>query len=284
MSYWVYLNGQIVPYEKAVVPVEDRGYQFGDGVYEVLEFYGGEPYLLDRHLDRLERSARELEISLPSRIELQAIIHDLVRRNEVPDAGVYIQLTRGVAIRQHAYPEGMRPTLLILARPLPGATDEDRRKGVSVILHPDERWHRCDIKSLNLLGNVMARQKAIRTGAWEAILFRGDVVTEATSHNFFAVVDGVIRTHPADRHILSGIIRGRLIELVQDLGLPLREEPVRIGELPFVEEMFLTATGDHVVPVVGIDGKPVGDGRPGSITSRLCNAYLELLPNRGGAE
>lgn len=274
MSEWVYLNGEFLRLEDARVPVEDRGYNFGDGIYEVVKFFSGQPFLLDRHMARLVRSAAEMEIPLPDLDGLVAAMQELVRRNDVPEGGVYIQITRGVARRSHAYPGPMVPTVLILARNLGFIGDEIRYGGVGVITRPDERWGRCDIKSLNLLANVMAREQARRAGAFEAILVRDGLVTEASSHSFFAVRDGSLWTHPAGPRILPSITRGRTLELARELGLTVREEAVPADQLGRVDEAFLTGTGNLVVPVVMIDGLPVGSATPGPLTARLRDAFL----------
>lgn len=274
MSEWAYLNGEFLPLEAARVPVEDRGYNFGDGVYEVIKFFGGKPFLMDRHRARLIRSAGELEIPLPDLDGLFAAAMELVRRNNVPDGGIYLQVTRGVATRTHVYPDPLQPTVLILTRPLSFATPEQRERGVEAVTLPDIRWGRCDIKTVNLLPNTMAKEQARRAGAFEAILVRDGIVTEGASHNFFGVFDGVLWTHPADHHILPGITRGRTLELARQLGVPVREEAFPASRLSELAEAFVTGTGDLVVPVVRLNGHAVGAGAPGPITCRLRDAFL----------
>lgn len=271
---WVYLRGEFLPLAEARVPVDDRGYNFGDGIYEVVKFFGGRPYLLDRHLERFARSSTALEIALPPREQLTAVMDELVQRNGVPDGAVYLQVTRGVAPRSHAYPGPLEPTVLAWARDLGFMTEAERRRGVAVITRPDERWGRCDIKSLNLLPNVMAREQARRAGAFEALLVRDGTVTEASAHAFFAVRDGVLCTHPAGPHILPSITRGRTLELARKLGIPLLQQPVAARQLPEVEEAFLTGTGNLLLPIVTIDGRPVAGGVTGPVASRLLDAFL----------
>lgn len=275
----VYLNGEFVEYEKAAIPVEDRGFLFADGIYEVVRVYGGQPFQMEPHLKRLEFSAAELELNLPFGIEeFDRLSRELLAKNGHTDATIYIQVTRGVAPRTHHFPPAdTKPTVLILTRPIKHLPAEYRETGVSVITHPDIRWGRCNIKSVSLLPNVLAKEQAHRAGCFEAILVRekGEV-SEGSSSNFFAVIDGVIRTHPKDRRILGGITREVVLQLCSKLGLPVKEEAFTLDELARAEEAFVSGTTTEVMPVTRIDGKPVGNGKPGPKALALYDAYRKL--------
>ena len=273
----VWLNGAFVPLSEARVSVEDRGFQFADGVYEVVACAGGAFLDLDAHLARLERSARALDIPLPlDRPGLAALCREVQARNALEDAMIYIQLTRGVAQRAHAArPE--RPTLLVMARPLPRPDPEHLARGVAAVTLPDIRWRRCDIKSIALLANVLARQEAERRGAFEAFWLdeRGHLL-EGAATNAFAVIGGVLTTHPEGPRILGGITRNRVLALARALGIPVRERPWSPLD-PGLSEMFLTSTTNLVLPVVRLDGRAIGDGRPGPVARRLRRAMEEHL-------
>ncbi|HEY8450619.1 MAG TPA: aminotransferase class IV, partial [Bacillota bacterium] len=209
----VFLNGRFVPYEQAVIPVEDRAFLFADGVYEVIPCYGGRPFRLELHLERLRQSATALEIRLPYPLaEFERIVHELIRLNNLSDASVYLQVSRGVAPRNHLFPEGAQPTVVGIARPFTPPSDEELERGVRAITAPDNRWGICYIKTVGLLPNVLARQAAHRRGADEAILVRDGLVTEGTASNVFCVLDGIVYTHPL-ANILPGITRTTVLEI-----------------------------------------------------------------------
>lgn len=273
----IYLSGEYLPREQAVVSVEDRGFMLGDGIYEVINTYSGRFFQLDAHLDRLERSACEVRLPLPvGRDELKAIFHELMVRNNLPETSVYLQLTRGAAPRTHAFPAESRPTLLVMARPLQWPPESWWEAGVAAATYPDLRWRRCDIKTTNLLPNAMANTAAQEAGAWEAILVRDGVAIEGSHTNFFAVRRGTVVTHPADHRILGGITRDVVLRLCAQLGIPVREAAIPVASLAQADELFFTGTTCEVMPIVQVDGKPVAGGSPGPIARRLRQALHSL--------
>lgn len=279
-DWQVYLNGQWIPHARAFISVDDRGFVFADGVYEVLKAYGGRPFALERHLHRLERSAEAVRLRLPkNRREFTQLVAELLSRNHLTgrDAIIYIQVTRGVAPRSHLFPAGVEPTLYLFARELPPYPEWMFTEGVAVITLPDRRWELCHVKSTGLLYNVLARQEAEDRGAWEAVLIRDGKVTEGSHTNLFAVVDGVLRTHPTGPHILPGITRGVTLEVAAALGIPAEERALTPAELAAAQEVFLTGTTIEVLPVTRINGRAVGEGRPGPVTTKLRRAFLESV-------
>jgi D-alanine transaminase len=282
MARIAYVNGRFLPHAQASVHVEDRGYQFADGVYEVIAIRGGEPANEARHFARLERSLGELRIAAPMSLgALALVIRQLVRRNRLRDGIVYLQVTRGVAPRDHRFPDHARPSLVLTARrarpPDPALAEE----GVAVIAIPDIRWGRCDIKAVALLPNALGKQQAHEAGAFEAWqVDAAGVVTEGTSTNAWIVTDaGEIVTHPADHAILDGVTRTRLIEVARAAGIPVTLRPFRLDEATAAREAFLTSTTAAVLPVVQIDDALVGDGWPGPVTRRLRELYLATGPD-----
>jgi len=270
----VYLNGQFVPPEEAVVSINDRGFLFGDAVYEVVRSYRGRLWALEPHLQRLRRSLSEVDLHGVDIEQLRQVIEEACRRSGFAEANVYIQVTRGVAPRRHAYSRAMRPTVLVQVRDIGPMVDPRMDEGVEAITAPDLRWRRCDIKSTNLLANVLARTRATDQGAFEAILVDEEgYVTEATAASVFCVEEGVVLTRPAGPEILPSITRAVVIELAQEQQIPLREERVSVARFRKAQEVFLAGTGDEVCPVVKLDGAAIGDGRPGSITKRLLEAF-----------
>jgi D-alanine transaminase len=282
----VYLNGNFVPRAEARISVEDRGFVFGDGVYEVLRVINGRPFAARFHNDRLKRSLDGVRISLPaghSPESLTEIARQLLRENGLleGEATMYMQITRGVATRAHNFPTpDVSPTIYIsVARFTPYS--DLAQNGAPVITHPDLRWGRCDLKTLNLLPNVLASQTAKERGSFEAMLIRDGVVTEGTKTNFFGVVDGSLRTHPSDTHILPGITRSVLRDLARQVNIDLDETPILSDEIPRLSELFLTGTTTDVMPVVRLDDKPVGKGKPGELTKRLQKVLAESLASGG---
>jgi D-alanine transaminase len=266
----VYLNGHYVPYEQALIPVEDRGYVFGDGIYEVVWISGGRPYAFADHVERLRHSADGIELELPDDPSAYATVAErLLAENSLTDATMYLQITRGVAPRTHTFPAAARPTVLIIVRGATSIPDEQREAGRSALTVPDLRWGRCDIKSINLLPNILAKQAAAKAGAFEAILTRDGLAVEGGSSNFFAVFDGTLVTHPAGPRILGGITRLRLLRIAERLGLPVRLEAISLAELGKADELFWTSTTVEVMPCTQIDGRPAGGGRRGPIARRL---------------
>ena len=282
----VYVNGQILPRGEAMVSVEDRGFVFGDGVYEVLRVINGRLFATRFHNERLERSLKGILIELrgdDSPARFVEIGKELLRENNLlqGEATLYMQVTRGATTRAHYFPPAdIKPTIYIsVARFTPNAALAD--SGASAISHPDLRWGRCDLKTLNLLPNVLASQVAKERGAFEAMLIRDGIVTEGAKTNFFGVVDGTLRTHPSDNHILPGITRSVLRDLARDVGIDIDETPIAVDEIPRLSELFLTGTTTDVMPIVTLDGKPVGKGKPGELTRKLQRVLAENLLSGG---
>ena len=274
MSRIAFVNGRYLPRSEATVHVEDRGYQFSDGVYEVCEVRDGRLIDERRHVERLQRSLGELRIPLPmSPAALGVVMRETIRRNRVRDGIVYLQVTRGVARRDHAFPPpGTQPSVVVTARNLDMARNERAAAaGVAVITVPDNRWERVDIKSISLLPNVLAKQAAREQGAGEAwFVDRDGKVTEGSSSNAWIVtMGGKVVTRAADKGILRGITRTVLIGAIEAQGLTLEERPFTVEEAYRAREAFLTAASQVVLPVVRIDGRPVGNGAPGSVATAL---------------
>jgi D-alanine transaminase len=278
MSRIAYVNGRYISHRDAVVHVEDRGYQFSDGVYEVCEVRDG--HLVDerRHVDRLTRSLGELRIAMPmTRQALSVVLHETVARNRVRDGIVYLQITRGVARRDHAFPPaGTAPAIVVTARTIERSRGENEAaRGVSVVSVPETRWARVDIKSVSLLPNVLAKQIAKEQGAREAwFIDRDGFVTEGSSSNAWIVTaDGKVMTRPVDNSILRGISRGVVIDAMKGLGVTLDERPFTLAQALAAREAFVTAASQIVLPVVRIDGQPVGDGKPGPVATALRRGF-----------
>lgn len=272
-----YVNGSYRPIAAPAVAVEDRGLQFADGVYEVVKVLGGRFCDLDRHLDRLGRSLAALGIAWPMpRRALAGVMRETLRRNGLRQAVVYVQVDRGVAPRNHLIPRAVRPSLIVTARraAFPGAPEQAR--GVGVVTLPDPRWKRCDIKAVSLLANVLARQQAADAGCREVWLHDAEGrVTEGSSSNAFIVDrDGRLVTHPLGPEILGGVTRSVVLELARNAGVTVVERPFSVTEAHEAREAFLTSTSSLVLPVTAIDGRPVANGAPGSVTCLLQERYL----------
>ncbi|HET7585305.1 MAG TPA: aminotransferase class IV [Gemmatimonadaceae bacterium] len=283
----LFLNGEIVDEHRAAVPVTDRAFLFGDGVYEVLRASRGVMFEPARHFKRLRSGLDELRIGSAAVDEhdIPGVAAQLLERNGLAsgDALVYIQVTRGVAPRVHHFPPVTTPRTVLVSTSAFTPKRAERESGVEVITHPDQRWARCDIKSVNLLPNVLASQAAASRGAYEAVLLRDGVVTEGARSSVFAVVRGELRTHPATERILHGITRAVVLELAREASLPVREEPVTMSELGSASEIFLAGTTADVMPVTSIEGLPVGSGTPGEITRRLGAALDARMAAAFGA-
>jgi D-alanine transaminase len=277
---YAYVNGRFCPHADAAVHIEDRGYQFADGVYEVIAVTGGRLVDTEPHLDRLDRSLAELRIAWPaSRRVLGMLMDELVRRNGLVEGMIYLQITRGVAPRDHKFPAASQPVLVMTTKrlkPLPAALLD---KGAAVITIPDIRWKRRDIKSVSLLPNVLGKQQAVEAGAYEAWMIDDQgFVTEGTSTNAWIVTaDGVLATHHPDHAILKGITRDGLLKLVAEEGVKFEERRFSLDEARAAREAFITGTTTHVLPVTRIDGQAVGDGKPGALTRRLREHYLRYI-------
>jgi D-alanine transaminase len=284
MSRIAYVNGRYLPLADAKVHVEDRGYQFADGVYEVCEIRGGRLIDERRHLERLQRSLGELRILLPMSIRaLGVILRETVARNRVSYGIVYLQITRGVARRDHAFPApAVAPSIVVTARPLNRARNEAlAEKGIAVVTVPENRWARVDIKTVGLLPNVLARQAALDRGARDAWFVKPDgTVTEAASANAWIVTaKGVLVTHRADQSILRGITRTVTLAAVKAEGLAVEERAFTLEEAYAAREAFVTSASQIVLPVVSIDGRVIGDGRPGPVAIALRRAYHDFAEN-----
>ncbi len=283
MQRIAYVNGRYVPHGDAAVHVEDRGYQFADGIYEVIALHRGRLVDEQGHLDRLERSLGELRIAWPmSRRALRVVMGEVIRRNRVADGKIYIQVTRGVAPRNHAFPTAADSALVITMLPSAPVAAQ-KAHGVDVITVPDIRWDRCDIKSVSLLPNVLAKQQAQEAGAYEAWLVDAEGrVTEGTSSNAWIVTaGGELVTRNVGCAILNGVTRLAVLELAQQEGIGFVERPFTVDEAKGAREAFLTSTTSLVKPVLHIDGRAVGDGRVGPLTGKLAAFYAAHMENQG---
>ncbi|HET9350827.1 MAG TPA: D-amino acid aminotransferase [Burkholderiales bacterium] len=273
----VFLNGKFMPVDEARVPVLDRGFIFGDGVYELVPVYSRVPFRLDEHLARLERSLAAVRIRNPySHAEWRDIIVQLVAKQPFEDQGVYFQVTRGVAKRDHAFPKDAAPTVFVMSNPLVCPPKELVERGAAAVSADDFRWQRCDIKSISLIGNCLLRQASVDAGAAETILFRDGRLTEASASNVFVVRRGVILSPPKSKLILPGITYDVVVELAQAGGLPLEFRDVTDAEVRGAEELWVTSSSKEVLAIVTLDGRPVGDGKPGPVFRRMYALYQEF--------
>jgi D-alanine transaminase len=273
----VFLNGKFLPIEEAKVPVLDRGFIFGDGVYELVPVYSRVPFRLDEHLARLERSLAETRIRNPyTRSQWRELIYRLVDAQSFDDQGLYFQVTRGVAKRDHAFPKDLEPTVFMMSNPLVTPPRELVQKGAAAVTAQDNRWLRCDIKSISLIGNCLLRQLSAEAGAVETILFREGKLTEASSSNVFVVKRGVILSPPKSSLILPGITYDVVVELAGANGLPLELREVTEPEVRGADEIWVSSSSKEVLPVVSLDAVPVGDGRPGPLFGRMYQLYQEF--------
>lgn len=264
---------EFVQKEQLLYPFEERGLQFGDGVYEVIRVYEGYYYLLNDHVERLFRSAQAIKLKLPyEKDELFGKLQELLRINEVTgDAKVYLQVTRGSAARDHVFPN-CEPNFYAYVQDFPRKIDL-MKQGVSTITQPDVRWQKCYIKSLNLLPNVLAKQEAHEHGSFEAILHKDGTVTECSSSNIYLIKDGTIYTHPKTDNILHGCVRSRIAEMTANLNIPFIEQPFTTQQIHEADELFLTSSTAEVMPITEVDGQKVKDGKPGNVTINLQKAY-----------
>ena len=273
----VFLNGKFMPIEEAKVPVLDRGFIFGDGVYELVPVYSRVPFRLEEHLARLERSLELVRIRNPyTRAEWRDIILQLVAKQPFEDQGVYFQVTRGVAKRDHAFPKDAVPTVFLMANPLVTPAKELVERGAVAVSAADDRWLHCDIKSISLIGNCLLRQVSADAGATETILFRDGRLTEASASNVFVVRKGVILSPPKSNLILPGITYDVIFELAQAAALPFEYRDVSRDEVYSADELWVTSSTKEVLAVVTLDGKPVGDGRPGPVFRKMHALYQDF--------
>jgi D-alanine transaminase len=276
MGEIAYVNGTWTTPEKAMVPAEDRGFLFGDALYEVAAGFDGRLWALERHMRRLERGVREVEMEGVDLGRIRSLIEEAYRRSQLRDAMVYVQITRGVAPRKHDWPKGLVPGIFAFVRPLPVLDARLVREGVSLITTPEIRWGRCDIKSTNLLANCLAKHKAGRAGAFDAVFVREDgIVTECSSNSLFLVKKGRVITREEGPHILSGITQGLVVETAERVGVAVDCRSFTLEELFTADESFLTGTSLDVLPVTRVDGHAIAQGAVGKITKKLQEAYLE---------
>lgn len=276
MSRYISVNGRFVPYAHAATHVEDRGYQLGDGVYEVIACYEGRMVDGPAHLTRLDDSLQAIDIPPPlTTRQWQLCLQELMRRNRLSEGMIYIQVTRGVAPRQHNYPTGLRPTLVTSCKPLCfSKLWKQYAPGVTTITAPDHRWHSPHIKSINLLANLLGKQAAQNQGAYEQILIRDGYITETNVANVWIVdAQGHLCTPVADGSILSGITRMRLLALLDHAGIAVTVRPIHATELPTAQEVFLSSSIAGIIPVIMIDAHPVADGSVGSLTQKAQACY-----------
>ena len=283
-SELVWFNGEILPMAEARVGVEDRGYQFADGVYEVVRLYNGRPFTMREHLDRLERSAEGIKLALPmSRAAMEAGLAKLIDKSGVRDGMVYLQASRGVAPRNHVFPERPTGTIVGYCRALPPVPNPGEGEGAKLLAVPDDRWKRCWIKSIALLANVLAKNEAASRGYDEAAFVDdGGVVTECSTANLFAVIDGKLVTHPVGPRVLPGITRAVLFQCAAELGIGVEERPLREAEAVAAQELFITSTTRELSWVARWNDKPIGQGRCGPVTIKLHRAYKDRVRQETG--
>lgn len=275
MSYIVYLNGQYLPIEDAKISVLDRGFTFGDGVYEVIPVYEGHIFRMREHLERLNNSLDEVYIDRPYTLEQwQEILCKLVEKNSGKNTGndlsLYMQVTRGISERDHAIDIATKQTVFAMCRPLP---EYDRSAGISAIIEEDIRWKYCHIKAITLLPSVMLRHKARDAGATEAILVKDGYITEGAASNVFIVKNGIVKTPPKDGSLLPGITRDLVVELLTESGIPCEEVAIKETELKQADEIWITSSTWEIVPVISLDNNPVGTGRPGEVWQQASEIY-----------
>jgi D-alanine transaminase len=273
----VFLNGEILPIEQAKIPVLDRGFIFGDGIYELVPVYSRVPFRLEEHLTRLERSLREVRIKNPyTRAEWRDVIQRLIAAQPFEDQGLYFQVTRGVAKRDHAFPPGVEPTVFAMSNPLVSPPAALVERGAAARSAADFRWQRCDIKSISLIGNCLLRQVSADAGEAETILFRDGRLTEASASNVFVVKSGVIQAPPKSQLILPGITYDVVVELARGAGMPLEFRDIAEAEVRAADELWVTSSSKEVLAIVSLDGRPIGDGKPGPVFRSMYALYQEF--------
>ena len=277
MTDTVYLNGEFMPLDQARIPVLDRGFIFGDGVYEVIPVYSRHPFRLPEHLARLQRSLDAIRLDNPmTDAEWGRLIRDLVGRHAGEDQSIYLQVTRGVAKRDHAFPKGTRPTVFMMSSPLVTPAKELVDNGVPCITGVDYRWLKCDVKSVSLLGNCLLRQVAADAGAAEIVLCRDGHLTEASASNVFVVRGGRLLSPPKNNLILPGITYDVVLELAAAAGIPIELRDISDQEVRSADELWVTSSTKEVLAVVTLDGKPVGSGKPGAVFRKVHQAFQEF--------
>ena len=276
----VYLNGEYLPRERATLSVDDRGFIFGDGIYEVTRVVNGRLFEAERHMRRLEYGLRGIGIDpRMSADQLIDVHYRLIQENGLTkgEGTIYLQITRGAAPRTHYFPPASTPPTVFLSASPFTPNDAQRTNGATGVTYPDIRWSRCDLKTVNLLGAVLAKQHAVASGSLEAVFIRDGVITEGSHTNVFGVVDGELRTYPRCNYILPGITRDVVLELAAEEGVNVREAPILQQEIGRLDELFVTGTTSDVTPIIALDGRPVGSGKPGPITLQLGAALQRRL-------
>jgi D-alanine transaminase len=276
----VYLNGEFLPRERATLSIDDRGFIFGDGIYEVTRVVNGRLFEAERHMRRLQYGLRG--IGIDPRMTPEQIIdvhHRLIQENGLTtgEGTVYLQVTRGAAPRTHYFPPAATPPTVFMSTATFTPNREQRERGGTAVTYPDIRWSRCDLKTVNLLGAVLAKQHAVAAGSLEAVFIRDGVITEGSHTNVFGVIDGELRTYPRSNYILPGITRDVVLELAVEQGITVRETPIFQQEIGRLRELFITGTTSDVTPIVQLDGRPIGTGEPGRITRTLAAALERRL-------
>ncbi|WP_046179112.1 D-amino-acid transaminase [Domibacillus tundrae] len=272
-----YLNGKVISSSDPVLPIDERGHQFGDGVYEYIRIYNGRAFMMDEHMDRFFKSAEAIKLNLgQTREEIIAVVDNLIGRSGLSDCDVYMQATRGIAPRNHLFPN-VPASISMTVKPFRAMDETLRENGAKVKLLPDERWQNCWIKTLNLLPNLLAKQEAFEAGAFEAVLVRDGIVTEGSSSNIFLVKDGKLITPPATKHILHGITRIAVLSIAAELDIPVEEKEFAPDFIFEADEAFLTSTGIEIVPVTSADDRAIGDSKPGAVTTKIYEAFMKRV-------
>jgi D-alanine transaminase len=271
----VYLNGQYLPIEEARIPVLDRGFIYGDGVYELVPVYRRKPFRMREHLLRLQRSLDGIRLANPHTIaEWEGIIGTLIAKHDFDDQAIYFQVTRGVAKRDHAFPQGVAPTVFMMSNPLPTPSPAQFANGVAVVTAEDNRWKRCDLKTISLVGNVLMRQLAADAGAIETVMFRDGFLTEASASNVLTVQSGRIVAPPKDNHILPGITYGAAEAFARDAGIPFDIRPIPRAEAYAADEWWLSSSTKEVLAITTVDGQPFAGGKPGPVFQRMHALFM----------
>ncbi|HEX9014788.1 MAG TPA: aminotransferase class IV [Chloroflexota bacterium] len=270
----VLLNGRFVPYEQATVPIDDRGFQFSESLYEVIHVYAGRPFEMGRHMKRLQVGLEVLDIDLGmSTDSLAERCMELVRRNGLSDALIYIQITSGHAPRIHLRPGGLEPTVIVTTSPAKPAAESWPETGINCLTVGDDRWAGCYVKTTMLLANTLAKRRAVAEGYDDALFVKDGYAIESTASNLFAVIGGVLVTPPTSNYILGGITREVVLDLARELGVPVREGPIPVVKMYRADELFITASGIELSVIASVDGRTIGSGRPGPVVQKLRQAF-----------
>ena len=280
MKRTVYLNGEWLPLGEARISVLDRGFMLGDGVYELIPVYQRKPFRLDGHLRRLQRSLDGIRLANPlTDAQWREVIGQVIAGHEADDLSVYLQVTRGAAPRDHAFPANTPPTVLVMGSPMSRPDPAQFEHGVCAVSAEDIRWHRCDLKTLNLLPNVLAKQKAVEAGCVECLMFRDGVLSEGAASNIFVVKNGVLLAPVKDHRVLPGVTYDVVLELADANGLPYEVRDISEAEVRGADELWLTSSSREVQAIVELDGRPVGSGKPGPVYRRLYALYQDFKAN-----